>query len=531
MPPYQRSLFSGFLRAAVDWPDRPALRVEGQQLSYAELRHQACSLAATLQHDAPSEGSPLTAVFAYRSVVAFTGVLAALLRGHGYVPLNRTFPVARTRAMLERSRCRALIVDAASAAQLDELLEGLERELYIVLPAEADAPGFSLRWPRHTFASMTGLLPAEQWRQVAVPAVAIAYLLFTSGSTGIPKGVMVTHGNVLPFVDSMVDRYVITEEDRFSQTFDMTFDLSVFDMFVAWERGASLHCPAERELIQPGRFIRESGLTIWFSVPSTGIFMRRLGALKPASYPSLRVSLFCGEPLPMAVADAWAQAAPNSIVENLYGPTEVTIACTLYRWDPATTPTQGERGLVPIGEPYPGMQCLVVDDALAEVAEGGVGELLMTGPQVTPGYWEDPEKTRASFVEPPGRGTIYYRTGDLVRRPSPGQPMVYLRRKDHQIKVQGHRVELGEVEAVLRDASGVDAVVALGWPITEQGAGGIVAFVGAMDLDVPQLSSACAARLPGYMVPRTIHLRERLPLNSNGKFDRNALLEILKETI
>src|SRR5439155_5413193 len=204
------------------------------------------------------------------------------------------------------------------------------------------------------------------------------------------------------------------EEDRCSQTFDVTFDLSVHDMFVTWEAGACLCCPTRKELIKPGEFISGSRLTTWFSVPSTGVFMKKLGMLKPDMYPGLRLSLFCGEALPTEVARAWSEAAPNSIIENIYGPTELTIACTAYRWNRDSSPAECELGIVPIGEPFDGTEAIVVDENLQEVSVGMPGELLMTGPQVTLGYWQDPERTSKAFVIPPGRRQIYYRTGDRV---------------------------------------------------------------------------------------------------------------------
>jgi non-ribosomal peptide synthetase component F len=326
----------------------------------------------------------------------------------------------------------------------------------------------------------------------------------------------------------MVRRYVITEHDRFSQTFDMTFDLSAFDMFVAWERGACVCCLPHKTLINPGRFIQDSRLTIWFSVPSVGTFMKRLDMLKPKMYPTLRWSLFCGEPLPAEVAEGWAEAAPQSVVENLYGPTELTIACTLYRWDREKSRRECEFGLVPIGEPYPGMEAIIVDDVMAEVPPGEEGELLMTGPQLSLGYWREAEKTAAAYVIPPSRNKVYYRTGDRVRKPVGNGPLVYLGRRDHQVKIQGHRVELGEVEAHLRREANVETAVALGWPITPSGAGGIVAFLGNTSLDTEAIRERLKAKLPGYAVPRQIHLLPELPLNANGKIDRRALLKILE---
>ena len=367
------------------------------------------------------------------------------------------------------------------------------------------------------------------WREPSVNPEAIAYLLFTSGSTGIPKGVMVTHRNVAAFLEYMVDRYHVTQTDRLSQMFDMTFDLSVFDMFVAWEAGACVCCPSQKTLIKPAAFVGEMGLTIWFSVPSTAVFMKRLGILKPGRFPSLRWSLFCGEPLPVSLVAAWLGAAPNTALENLYGPTELTIACALYRWDPQRSPAESERGIVPIGYPYPGMEVLVVDQALREREPGQEGELLMNGPQMSLGYWKDPDKTGSAFVTPPGRSEIFYRTGDLVRRPVGNAPLTHLGRIDSQVKILGHRVELGEIEAVVRDASGLDGVVAIGWPVTSSGYGGVEVFVEGTTRDAAVLRKSVASRLPDCMVPRRFHFFDRLPRNVNGKFDRKAIQGLLKE--
>lgn len=521
-------MISGFLRSVEAFGNRPAVEVSSEVFTYLELFRKSAALAATLAKHQPDPGPPLTAVFAYRSPTAFAGVIGTLLHGHGYVPLNRTFPPDRTRTMLLRSDCRSLIVDQASAKQLDMILEGIDAELLILLPEQVDVTDWAMKWPKHRFLGSTELSSHEEWHPIEVSPDAIAYLLFTSGSTGTPKGVMVAHRNVRHYIDFITERFSISYRDRFSQTFDMTFDLSVADMFVAWERGACVCCPSEKSLLNPGRFINDAHLTIWFSVPSTAVFMKRLGSLKPGSYSGLRVSLFCGEALPVEVAKAWAEAAPNSIVENIYGPTELTIACTYYRWDPTHSPSESALGVVPIGEPFPGMLPLVVDESLNQVQEGEDGELLMTGPQLSLGYWRDPDKTAVAFVRSPGRNEIYYRTGDRVRRASAGSPMLYLGRVDNQIKILGHRVELGEVEAVVREESGLDSVVALGWPKTSGGASGVEVFLQSEGLPYPDLKERVVKRLPVYMVPRKYHCLQQFPLNANGKFDRNALLQMLE---
>jgi amino acid adenylation domain-containing protein len=521
-----RPLWSGFLRSAQRFPQRPAVAAEGKVLNYEALYELSSRIAATIQRYPEFSSTPLTGVFAYRSTTAFAGVLGALLAGNGYVPLNRTFPEGRTQVMFERSESRSLVVDPKSVPQLNGLLEGAREPILVILPDVSDVTALQTRWPKHRFVGADGFQPSSSWQEASAQPDSLAYLLFTSGSTGTPKGVAVAQRNVLSFVDYMVERYEVTEKDRLSQMFDMTFDLSAFDMFVAWERGACVCCPSQKELIKPDSYINKSNLTIWFSVPSSAVFMKQLGLLKPGRYPELRVSLFCGEPLPVSSVQAWSEAAPNSIVENLYGPTELTIACTLYRWDSQRSAAESEMGIVPIGYPYPGMSYLVVGEDLNEVGPGEEGELLMNGPQMSLGYWKDANKTSEAFITLPGQTEIFYRTGDRVRRPRSGGPLIHLGRIDSQIKVLGHRVELGEIEAVVRKHCASDAVVAVGWPSTPSGYGGVEVFIEG-SAEGNHFGDAVRSELPEYMVPRRFHFSDKLPRNSNGKLDRKAISKSL----
>jgi amino acid adenylation domain-containing protein len=521
-------LHLGFLQSAENMTDRPALEVGADVLTYGDLVKRAASLAATIQQETPKGGSRTTAVFADRSITAFSGILGSLFAGRAYVPLNPHFPSARTTAMLQQADSRSLIVDAGAAQQLDGILDGIDIELLVILPDQQDVTRLAERWPRHTFVAAGDLERPSMWTLQPQSVDDGAYLLFTSGTTGVPKGVMVTHDNISHFVQTMVDRYGITSDDRFSQTFDTTFDLSVFDMFVAWDRGACVCCPSRKTLLNPDKFIREKALTVWFSVPSVGLLMDRFGVLKPGRYPSLRWSLFCGERLPVELTTRWAAAAPNSDLENLYGPTELTVACSAYRWSREQSASESALGIVPIGFPLPGMEARVVnEDDLSDVAPGMVGELLMAGPQLTPGYWNDRAATERAYVRLPGSEAVFYRTGDRVRQPVDGGPLTFLGRVDQQIKVRGHRVELAEVESTLREAPGVESAVAVGWPTTATGPAGIAAFVTGTGVDIPTVRGVAQSKLQTYAVPQTIRVLADFPQNPNGKVDRQALVKLL----
>src|SRR2546426_11818779 len=331
-----KSLGSGFLESAERFASRPALVVGTETLAYRELRDLAARIASTIR-ETEQHAAPLAAILASRSIPAYAGILGILGAGKGYVPLNPRFPIERTRKMLWLSGSTALIVDRGSVALLPRLLSGATRNLVVILPDASDVADLAAAFPHHRFVSSPELSDGAgyEWSGEPDPA-AVAYLLFTSGSTGEPKGVPITHASVRSYIEYITDRYAVSERDRVSQEFDLTFDLSVHDMFMCWERGACLFCVPEKSVLLPAKFIRDHQLTMWFSVPSVAGVLARTRLLQPGSFPSLRYSLFCGAPLSAKYAQLWQEAAPNSTVEDLYGPPETTIAISQYRWDPAT---------------------------------------------------------------------------------------------------------------------------------------------------------------------------------------------------
>jgi amino acid adenylation domain-containing protein len=526
-PRKPRSLISGFLRSLLATPRSLALELGEQLLSYEQLWNYAGRITTCLK-ETLDDSEKVVAVLADRSVGAYSGILGVLASGRGYVPLNHNFPLERTLAMLRASGCKTVVVSCECAATLASLLPRVDTPLTLITPDSSWAPE---RVPSHAHH----FIPASQLSKIADPCDPIvhgndtAYLLFTSGSTGVPKGVAVSQSNVVAYMEYAAKRFGMNVEDRCSQNFDLTFDLSVHDLFTCWDAGATL-CPYPQKTLTPATLIDEKRLTCWFSVPSVAMFASKLGMLEPGVFPTLRWSLFCGEALTSSLAAAWQQAANNSILENLYGPTEATIAITWYRWNSATSPSECVRGLVPIGWPFPGQQVCAVDENLAPVPIGESGELCLGGSQVTRAYLNDPEKTVKSFVRlKPAGDQIWYRTGDLVRQDERGC-LYYLGRRDFQVKVNGYRVELQEIDLVLREVARTELAVAVPWPLSESSASGIVGVLSGSDpARDREIISACETRLPRYMVPSRLCHLPQIPLNVNGKIDRGKITEMLAD--
>jgi amino acid adenylation domain-containing protein len=515
----QASLYAGFSDSAARHPARPAVWVEGTEVSYEELERRVARLARVI--DTHAGTNRLAGLLANRSLAAYTGILATLHSGRGYVPLNPKHPVQRLARVLRQSDVSVVIAGAEGYAPLRELLEGAEHPLTVILPDVA--PGdFTL--PSSARAHRVLFGPAVHASRALDPVLAVgpeslAYLLFTSGSTGEPKGVAVTHANVRSYATTVRERFALGPDDRCSQMSDLSFDWSVHDLYACWDAGACLISIPESSHLAPAKLMREQRITSWAAVPSSVGIMLGMRMLKPGAFPTIRVSTFCGEPLPATHAAAWQNAAPNSIVENFYGPTETTVAITAFRWDPATSPARSQGGIVPIGWPFEGQQVRIVD-----------GELLLGGDQVALGYWKNPEETARRFVRLEGEGDQrWYRTGDRVRQ-DPDGCLQYLGRMDDQVKIRGYRVELQEIDHVVRGAAAADMVMTVAWPVHDGSADGVVTFVaGARERRVDPILAACRAALPEYMVPREIRFLDALPLSANGKIDRKQLVDILRQ--
>jgi amino acid adenylation domain-containing protein len=477
---------------------RPAIWAKGELLTYGELLEKAGSVAQALRASGIGPGDRV-AILSERSTTAYVAILAALFAGAAYVPLNVRFPADRNRRILESSGARAVISSHAQAADAEILASGVKDLVLLISGRDG--------------AATRDCLPCEG------EAGTLAYVFFTSGTTGAPKGVPISHENVFAYLRGIRTLTTVVPDDRVMQVVDLTFDLSVHDIFLAWTSGACLYSIPENGTLLCTRFVEEHEGTHWLAVPSAAALVKQAGLLTEGCMPSLKYSFFCGEALTGGVAESWAAAAPNSEVFNIYGPTEATVAFSAFRYSPGNAQPPA---VVSLGEAFP-EQHMSLFTAEGELAED-VGEICLSGSQVTEGYWNAPEITAERFFEAEGRR--WYRTGDLGRY-VPGEGYAYLGRADRQVKIRGYRVELQEIENAVRKATHCDLAAVVAWPLDESGAAlGCVAFTVGGSVSGEILESLRTV-LPDYMVPSSIEQLEQMPLNANGKIDHRALSQSL----
>lgn len=489
------------LRAsALRYASRPALWVDGQTLSYDELFGRAERMAETIDRHVAPGGS--VGIYCQRDLPSLVGILAAVLSGRSYLPLNPALPDQRLATILALARPRAIL-----AAE-----DTIETAIRLTAGASVALCAFDANGQVRAESKGPQVDAADDGR-------ATLYTMFTSGTTGEPKGVRVLDTNVEAYLDGIAPISNLDETDRTSHFFDLSFDLSVHDIFVTLMAGAQLNVLPRDKTMAIVDFATERALTCWFSVPSLAAFCDRLGQLGAGSLGSLRNVLFCGEPLAVSLARTIAAAAPAAQVWNLYGPTEATIAFTAYRL--ARPDGLGAMPVVPLGQPIGEQRCMIDGES--------TGELLLGGSQVTPGYLNSPELNGSRFFETED-GRRFYRTGDLATMSSE-YGYIFNGRIDDQVKINGYRVELLEIDAVLRSASGTPEVASIAWPPAATGqTDHVVAFVSNTAVSPADIRKRCRAQLPAYMVPRKVITLDSMPVSPSGKIDRKALASLLSNT-
>lgn len=514
---------------SLEAPGSTALVCAGQSLTYGQFAYRAAQLAECLKiasnwHDHAGTKPPRVGILASRNLDACIAMMGACWAGATYVPLGLKFPEERILTLLSLCNLTALIADEEGAKLLTRQVLDACPDLVIYSGKFLTSPPAS----RVKLVAVESLPPATVYEPATMQAQDCAYIIFTSGTTGVPKGVMISAGAARHYIATITDLLGLQPSDRALETCELTFDFSVHNLFSTWQAGASLHILPATQVMNAVRFARASRLTVWNSVPSLAGMLRQLRTLAAGALPDLRITVFGGEQLPANAVKAWKIAAPASAIFNLYGPTEATVFC-LAQAEPLTL-TDG-RDVVSIGRPLPGSEALIVDEHGASVADGESGELAIAGVQLADGYLDSPKLTAERF--PLLNGKRWYLTGDLALRDLSGN-FHCLGRIDNQVKVMGYRVELEEIDAHLRNATAIDLVSSVAWPVVDGIARGIVGFVGVdagQVIDANLIVTRLKAKVPAYMVPNRIVALEKMPVNLSGKVDRRALREMLEQDV
>lgn len=491
--------------SAVNYADKTALVDEWERYTYKEYHDKAVGIADAIITTGLGSKKPVV-VYLNKSVKVLASFMGIAYTGNFYSPIDIDMPAQRVNRILE-------VLEPVVVITTKELKEEFAKFEY-----------------KGSYLIYEDILPIAKSDAVTeatgkIIDTDLLYVLFTSGSTGMPKGVCITHRGVIDYTDWVTETFAITSEDSFGNQAPFYFDNSILDIYSAMKTGATVYIIPKILFPQPVRlleYLKENKINTIFWVPSALMVVSKLKAFRNVDLTdTLKRVLFCGEVMPNKQLNIWRKYLPNALYANLYGPTEITDACTYYIVDREFADDES----LPIGIPMKNTEIMVLDDENYLVTEPGVvGELCVRGTGVATGYYKNPEKTAQAFVQNPLNDAYeekIYRTGDLVEY-NEYHELIYLSRKDFQIKHMGHRIELGEIETAVSSLPDVTMNCCL----YDEKHSKIVLFLD-KNMTKDEINSALANMVPEYMLPGKVIFMEVMPLNANGKIDRVALKEYL----
>lgn len=517
-------LLQNWVRIQAEYrPEAVAVVMDGEALTYQQLEETTNRVARLLKDSGCRRGDRVCFAIP-KSPAAIVAILGILKADCIHVPIDTSSPAPRVAKVLRSSEPRYVLGVGASAGLLDELFsdDALRTSIRVGwMEKSAQSRNFA---PAFTWGDVESCSPRPLDHQNTSDDA--AHILFTSGSTGEPKGVVISHANVIHFVEWATRYFGMADTDRVSGHPPLHFDLATFDIFGAFAAGAELHLVPPDLSPLPNKladFMRNSELTQWFSVPSVLNYMAKFDVVKFNDFPALKRLLWCGEVLPTPALMYWMQRLPKVTFTNLYGPTEATIASSYYTVPSCPTDNQP----IPIGRACHGEELLVLDDQLRPAPEGIVGDLFIGGVGLSSGYWRDQKQTDLAFVTD-GAGRRIYRTGDLARMERDGL-VYFVGRADTQIKSRGYRIELGEIEVALNACKELKESAVVAIP-TDGFENNLIccAYVVQDDVQITAsvLRQSLSAVLPAYMLPSRLMAFTQLPKNANGKTDRRKLQDL-----
>ena len=489
---------------AARFPDKTAYADENKEITFSELRAQARAIASELTQRGLFK-KPV-AIFLEKGVDVLVSFMGAAYSCNFYSPIDVDMPGSRVNKILEVLE-PAVVITTGTLREVfsayDYKGEFLLLEEVLVSDVQDDA------------------LEAARGKGIDTD---LLYVLFTSGSTGVPKGVTINHRAVIDYIDWVTETFDITEKDSFGNQAPFYFDNSILDIYSTLKTGATTYIIPKTLFAQPVlllEYLKEKKINTIFWVPSALIVVAKLKAFKNVDLSdTLRRVLFCGEVMPNKQLNVWRRFLPDVQYANLYGPTEITDACTYYIVDREFS----DEEPLPIGFPMLNTDILVLNEKNEPVTGEEAGELCVRGTSLSMGYYKNPEKTKEAFVQNPLNQAVpelIYRTGDVVKYNERGE-IVYLSRKDFQIKHMGHRIELGEIETAVSSLP----EISLNCCLYDEKRQKIVLFI-EEELETAHINEKISHLVPEYMLPNKVIRVEKMPINANGKIDRVKLKEYI----
>lgn len=480
---------------------RNAFLINGVFYTYHDLAVAISSIRKAIQETTPASETNIGLV-ANDDLETYAAILALWFEGKAYVPISPETPRDRNESILQQAMIKTIIDSSA-------------KPLF---------SGYQLIQSKSLAASAEHNIPKIAEEQDLV------YILFTSGTTGQPKGVPITRANLTAFVDAFWDMGIeIDENDRCLQMFELTFDLSVMSYLIPLLQGACLYTIPKDKIKYSYIFelMDDEQLTFALMVPSMIHFLRPY--FDEIDLPLMKYSLFCGEALPLDVTEEWSRCLPNAKIMNVYGPTEDTIFCTHYTYNRASE-NKAHNGVLSIGKAMKHNSNIIIDENNRILPLGNVGQLCLGGEQLTPGYWKNDEKNKEAFFHTQynGEEERFYKTGDLCKADEEGD-LLYLGRIDFQTKIQGFRVELSEIEFHVKTFLEKINVVCVAL-IDAIGNTELGLVIESGEFNVEALQAYMKEKMPAYMIPKLIRFVPVFPLNANGKTDRKKLESVFKNT-
>jgi D-alanine--poly(phosphoribitol) ligase subunit 1 len=478
---------TGFLRNVILHPNRKALFVDERYYTYLELWQIVDAIYTNIPSDTTVDN---IGIYCTNDVFTYASILAVNLYGAAYVPLNEKFPPARNINYVKQCAIKLVLASAKN-----ETTRALDKDIRVVFTKTV----IENNTATETFAS-------KEYKRVEQP---IAYILFTSGTTGDPKGVPVPHSNVNHFFDYFLTHFDFNETDKFLQVFELTFDVSVFSFFMPLLVGGCCYIVPNEGIkyLKIMDYLQRYEITAVSMVPTILRYVQPY--LSQIHLPHMRFSMFVGDSLFYDLASQWKKSIPNAKLYNMYGPTEATIVCTSFNFNGLLADDEQINGIMNIGKAFDGLSIHIINEDNSPAEKG---ELCVAGAQVISHYLNNEQKDK--FFE--YKGERYYKTGDIVSKNKTGN-LLFHGRKDTQVKINGYRVELSEIENTISQLCNATC-------ITFYTDSKLIAFIETAIVNEIELKSKIKTTLPEYMIPAKIVAIAKFELNTNGKIDRNKLL-------